>query len=292
VRIDLHVHSTASDGTLTPTQVMAQAVDRGLDVVGLTDHDSPAGWAEAAEAAPAAGVTLVCGMEVSTKLHGAGVHLLAYLPDAAYPPLAAELERIIAGREGRVAAIVEQLRGAGVDITVDDVRHQARDTPAVGRPHVADVLIAKGVVVDRAQAFRSWLGYGQPGFVVRYAPQTPDMTRLIVEAGGAVVVAHPWGRGSRRVLDAEALAGLRDAGLTGVEVDHQDHTVGDRARLRGLADEFGLLVTGGSDFHGAGKEDHELGCNLTEPGQFEALLDAAAANAARSGLAVPEVVRR
>jgi predicted metal-dependent phosphoesterase TrpH len=290
VRIDLHVHSTASDGTLTPTQVLEHAAAARLDVVALTDHDSPAGWTEAADAARATGVTLIPGMEISTKLQGAGVHLLAYLPDPTSPALAAELDQIIAGRAGRVAAMVGQLRAAGVDITVADVRRQASGTPAVGRPHVADILIAKGVVADRAEAFRTWLGYGQPGFVVRYAPQAAAMTRLIVEAGGAAVVAHPWGRGSRRVLDAEALAALRDAGLTGIEVDHQDHAPEDRARLRALAGDLDLVVTGASDFHGAGKEGHDLGCNLTAPDQLERLLDAASGNAARSGLAVAKVV--
>ena len=290
MRIDLHVHSTASDGTLTPTQVMEQAAAASLDVVGLTDHDSPAGWAEAADAARATGVTFVPGMEVSTKLFGAGVHVLAYLPDPTYPPLAAELDRIIQGRAGRLAAIIEQLRGAGVDITAGDVRRQAAGTPAVGRPHVADVLVAKGVVADRAEAFGSWLGYGQPGFVVRYATQTDEMIRLIADAGGAAVLAHPWGRGSRRVLDSETLAALRAIGLTGIEVDHQDHAPDDREQLRALGEDLGLVLTGASDFHGAGKQDHELGCNLTSPEQYERLLDAAAANAAKSGLAVAEVV--
>jgi 3',5'-nucleoside bisphosphate phosphatase len=292
VRIDLHVHSTASDGTLTPTELIEHAAASALDVVGLTDHDSPAGWAEAAEAARAHGVTLVPGMEVSTKLSGAGVHLLAYVPDPTYPPLAAELDAIIAGREGRLAAIVERLRAEGVDITADDVRRQAAGSPAVGRPHVADVLVAKGVVATRAEAFRGWLGYGQPGFVVRYATPTDEMVRLVVSAGGAAVIAHPWGRGSRRVLDEDTLAALRAVGLTGIEVDHQDHAPEDRERLRAIAADLGLVVTGASDFHGAGKENHELGCNLTSPDQYERLLAAAAANAASSGLAVAEVVSR
>jgi 3',5'-nucleoside bisphosphate phosphatase len=292
VRIDLHVHSTASDGTLTPTEVMERAAAIGLDVVGLTDHDSPTGWAEAADAAAATGVTFVPGMELSTKLDGAGVHLLAYVPDPTYPPLAAELDRIIAGREGRLAAIVKQLRDADIDITAEDVRRQAAGSPAVGRPHVADVLVSRGVVADRAEAFRTWLGYGQPGFVVRYATPTDVMVRLIGEAGGAAVIAHPWGRGSRRVLDADTLAWLRDEGLTGIEVDHQDHAPEDRERLRALADDLGLVHTGASDFHGAGKQDHDLGCNLTSPDQYERLLAAAAANAARSGRAVATVVGR
>jgi predicted metal-dependent phosphoesterase TrpH len=271
---------------------MRTAAEVGLDVVGLTDHDSPAGWPEAAEAARQTGVAFVPGMEISSKLRGAGVHVLAYMPDPTHPPLAAELDLILAGREGRLAAIVEQLRSAGVDITADDVRRQVGSSPAVGRPHVADVLIAKGVVADRAEAFRTWLGYGQPGFVVRYATPTHAMVRLVTAAGGAAVIAHPWGRGSRRVLDADELGALRESGLVGIEVDHQDHTRQDRARLRAIARELDLVVTGSSDFHGAGKPDHDLGCNVTEPAEYDRLLDAAAANAARSGRAVAAVVER
>jgi predicted metal-dependent phosphoesterase TrpH len=292
VRIDLHVHSTASDGTLTPSEVMVAAAETGLDVVGVTDHDSPAGWPESADAARRLGVTFVPGMEISSKLRGAGVHVLAYVPDPTYPPLARELGLIIAGRDGRLAAIVEQLRAAGLDISETDVRRQAGNSPAVGRPHIADVLVAKGVVATRAEAFRTWLGYGQPGFVVRYSTPTADMVRLITDAGGAAVIAHPWGRGSRRVLDIETLAELRAEGLVGIEVDHQDHGPDDRVALRTIARDLDLVVTGSSDFHGAGKENHELGCNLTSPDELDRLLAAAAANAARSGLDVAEVVGR
>lgn len=292
VRIDLHSHSTASDGTQSPADVVELAAAAGLDVLALTDHDSADGWADAGQAALRSGIMLVPGMEISTKHSGAGVHLLAYLPDAAYPPLVDELGRILAGRDGRLASILGQLRAAGLDITEAEVRQQVGRSPAVGRPHIADVMVAKGWVRDRTEAFDRWLSAGQPGYVVRYATPTVDMIRLVAAAGGASVVAHPWGRASRRALDAEALSALTAAGLAGVEVDHQDHGGADRQALRRLAGELGLVVTGASDYHGDGKVNHELGCNLTAPAEFERLLDAAARNAEAAGRPVPEVVRR
>ena len=289
--IDLHTHSRASDGTDSPAEVIGKAHASGLDVIGLTDHDSAAGWAEAATAARAVGVTFVPGMEISTKLDGAGVHLLAYLPDPTYPPLVDELTRILAGRTGRLGAMLAQLREAGVDVTEEEVLAQVGDSPAIGRPHIADVLVAKGVVSDRTEAFRDWLGWGRPGYAVRYATPTKDMIAIVTAAGGAAVIAHPWGRGSRRGLDRVALAELVDLGLVGIEVDHQDHADADREALRRLAADLGLVATGSSDYHGDGKVDHELGCNVTSQEQFEALLARASANAAAAGRSAAEVVR-
>jgi predicted metal-dependent phosphoesterase TrpH len=300
VRIDLHTHSTASDGTYRPSDVVRLAAAAGLDVLALTDHDSMSGWPEAAEAAEAAGaagaaadhaITLVPGMEISTKHAGAGVHLLGYLLDPGYPPLAEELRRILEGREGRLAAMLEQLGRAGITITEQDVRRRVGTSPAVGRPHIADVMVAGGFVADRGEAFSRWLNAGRPGHVVRYATATATMIRLVTAAGGVAVIAHPWGRGSRQVLDLATLATLRDAGLAGIEVDHQDHSPSDRRSLRAMAAELGLIVTGSSDFHGIGKVDHELGCNLTAPDQYERLLERAARNAVRSGRDVLHAVR-
>lgn len=292
MRIDLHVHSTASDGTQSPAEVVEVAAATGIGVLALTDHDSASGWAEAAVAARRVGITLVPGMEISTKYDGSGVHLLGYLPDPAYPPLAAELAKVLAGREGRLTSMLAQLRAAGVDITEAEVLRQVGRSPAIGRPHIADVLVAKGIVTDRTEAFNTWLSSGRPGYVVRYATPTAAMIRLVTEAGGAAVIAHPWGRGSRRVIDGSTLAEFVAAGLVGLEVDHQDHTPEDRQRLRRLAADAGLLVTGASDYHGDGKIDHDLGCNLTAPDQFESLLAAAAHNASVSGRGTPTVVGR
>jgi hypothetical protein len=290
VRIDLHTHSTASDGTLTPTEVIEAAVDTGLDVVALTDHDSADGWDEAAEAARRSGLTFVSGMEISTKHEGAGVHLLAYLPDPTHPGLAHELGRILDGRTDRLPAMIAQLQAAGLDISADEVREHATSAAALGRPHVADVLVAKRYAADRDQAFRDWLGWGRPGYVSRYAPSTAVMIDLVVEAGGVPVIAHPWGRGSRRVLDRDTVGGLVDRGLVGLEVDHQDHDAATRADLRDLARQLGLVMTGSSDFHGAGKVDHDLGVNTTAAAELDLLLTRAADNAASSGRRVPEVV--
>ena len=289
MRIDLHTHSRASDGTQSPAGVVSLAARAGLDVVALTDHDSAAGWEEAVAAAATSGIRLVPGMELSTKVDGAGVHLLAYLADPSYPALASELTRILAGRTGRLGAIVARLQGAGVDITEREVLHQVGGAEAVGRPHVADVLVAKGLAADRTEAFDRWLSSGRPGHVVRYATPTPTMVELVTAAGGAAVLAHPWGRGSRRVVDRRLLAELADAGLVGIEVDHQDHSPADRAALRRLAGELDLVVTGSSDFHGDGKVDHELGCNLTAPDQFERLLERAGEHAVAAPGVVPQV---
>lgn len=290
VRIDLHTHSRASDGTESPAEVVAQAAQARLDVIGLTDHDSTGGWSEASKAASQFGVTLVPGVEISTKHEGAGVHLLAYLPDPDYPPLREELQRILDGRAGRLAAMLTQLREAGVDITEDEVMTQVGGALAIGRPHIADVLVAKGVATSRGEAFSEWLNWGRPGYVSRYACATRDMIRTVSESGGAAVIAHPWGRGSRQVLGREMLADLQGDGLAGIEVEHQDHGFTERAQLRAIAAELDLVATGSSDFHGSGKVDHDLGCNLTAPAQFERLLDRAAANAAASGRDVARVV--
>jgi predicted metal-dependent phosphoesterase TrpH len=286
VRIDLHTHSTASDGTYSPSDVVRLAAAGGLDVLALTDHDSMAGWAEAAGAAARYEITVVPGMEISTNHDGAGVHLLGYLLDPASPGLADELARILAGRDGRLTAMLEQLERAGVTITEQDVRTRVGASPAVGRPHIADVMVAKGFVSDRGEAFSTWLNAGRPGHVARYATPTAAMIELVTAAGGAAVIAHPWGRGSRRAIDVESLAQFKQAGLVGLEVDHQDHTESDRRSLRAMAAELDLVVTGSSDFHGLGKVDHDLGCNLTSPAEYERLLAAASSNAARSGLDV------
>jgi predicted metal-dependent phosphoesterase TrpH len=272
VRIDLHTHSSASDGTDTPGDLVREAAAAGLDVVALTDHDAMSGWGEAQQAADEAGITLVPGLEISTRFHHRGVHLLGYLPDPTHPGLVGELDRILEGRTARTPAIVAALREHGIDVSEEDVRRESGGSVAAGRPHVADALVRLGVVADRTEAFATLLSPGQPGYVNRYASALEEMIPLVAAAGGVSVVAHPWGRGSRSVLDAEALAGLKDLGLAGIEVDHQDHSPADRAELRALARDLDLVVTGSSDHHGLGKVDHDLGVNTTDPEQYERLL--------------------
>jgi predicted metal-dependent phosphoesterase TrpH len=290
VRIDLHTHSRASDGTQSPAELVRAAVDAGLDVLAITDHDTSDGWAEAAATASEVGLTLVRGMELSTWFRGRGVHLLAYLPDPTYPPLVAELGRILGGRDARVPAMVDRLNGLGIPITQDDVRRAAGDAAATGRPHVADALVALGAVTDRDEAFLKYLAAGRPAYVGRYAGDLPEMVGIVADAGGVSVLAHPWGRHERSSLDEAALAELAELGLAGIEVDHQDHDAESRAALRAIARDLGLVATGSSDHHGAGKADHELGVNTTDPEEFARLLALAEDAAQRSGRHTPEVV--
>ncbi len=291
MRIDLHTHSRASDGTQSPGDVVRAAAAAGLDVLGLTDHDTTAGWDEAAAAAEVEGLALVRGIEVSTRHRGRGVHLLAYLPDPTYQPLQAQLGRIIEGRNTRIPEMLDRLaRYADIHLTVDDVRAASPDTSVVGRPHVADAIVAAGHAVDRSDVFARLVGQGGPAYVDRYAAPLLDMVRVVGEAGGVTVVAHAWGRHGPAGLSETDLADLAEHGLAGLEVDHQDHDAHARDRLRGLARDLDLVVTGSSDYHGLGKVDHDLGCNTTSPDDYARLLELAAASAERSGRAAAAVV--
>jgi len=289
VRIDLHTHSNRSDGTDPVDVLIAHAKRDGLDVIALTDHDTADGWVEGRRAAEQLGIGFVPGIEISCKLNGISVHLLGYLPDPAYGPLAEELQIVRDGRTDRIPSIVARLNGMGVALTVDEVLAQATGTPSVGRPHVADALVANGTVANRSEAFDKFLADGKPGHVSHYAIDPRRAIDLVRAAGGVPVIAHPWGRSSHRVITADLLAHLvADHGLAGIEVDHQDHSPESRATLRGMAMDLGLIYTGSSDHHGVGKVDHDLGVNTTEPEQFERLLDVAKANAAASEANVPE----
>jgi predicted metal-dependent phosphoesterase TrpH len=291
VRIDLHTHTRASDGTQTPEELVRAAELAGLNVLGLTDHDATEGWTEAARTAEEVGITLVRGVEISTKHRGRGAHLLAYLADPTYPPLVEQLEKILDGRSSRVPAMLERLRGLGIEVDIHDVRRASDGTAATGRPHVADALVTLGVVPDRSAAFERYLNPGRPAHVNRYAPELVEMLRIVEEAGGVSVLAHPWGRTGSSVMDEQAIAELTGLGLAGLEVDHPDHPPDRRARLRAIAERLDLVVTGSSDHHGAGKRDHALGVNTTAPEQYERLLALADAASARSGRPTPEVVQ-
>ncbi|HJR40005.1 MAG TPA: PHP domain-containing protein [Nocardioidaceae bacterium] len=292
MRIDLHTHSNRSDGTTSPSDLVRHASEVGIDVLGLTDHDTTEGWDEAADVADRVGLGLVRGIELSCKLAGYGVHLLAYLPDPTHPALAAELERILDGRSSRLPAILDKLRDLGIDIEAKDVRRLAGEAAAMGRPHVADALVAKGVVASRKEAFDRFLGTGGPAYVKRYAADLHEMVGTVAAAGGVTVLAHPWAsRHNFDALDAAGLAALKEIGLSGIEVDHQDHDPSTRERLREIARDLDLVVTGSSDYHGDGKVDHELGCNTTAPEEYERLVALAEKAAIASGRTTPEVVR-
>ncbi|KRD44534.1 metal-dependent phosphoesterase [Cellulomonas sp. Root930] len=263
MRIDLHTHSTASDGTGAPAQVVSDAAAAGLDVVALTDHDTTAGWAEAEQAAHEHGIALVRGTEVSARSSGISIHLLSYLQDPTHPALTVELDRTRDARLNRARQIVELL-AVDVPITWDDVLEQARDAVVVGRPHIADALVARGVVPDRDAAFVHLLASDGPYHVPHYAPDGPAAVRAIRAAGGVPVFAHPGADARGRIVPDRVFDRLAAAGLGGIEVDHRDHSPAQRVRLRGIADRLGLLVTGSSDYHGDGKANR-LGENLTAP---------------------------
>lgn len=249
---DLHAHSTVSDGTESPARLMQQAATAGLWGVALTDHDSTSGWAEAAAAVPDTGVALIPGMELSTREGFMSVHMLAYLVDPLDEGLLAETARIRESRMTRAEEIVRRI-GRDYELSWEDVIAQTADGTTIGRPHIADALVARGHVATRSAAFAGILhpraGYAQP----HYAPDPLTGVRLIRAAGGVPVLAHPGTRGAEQVMPAHRLARLVDAGLFGLEVDHPENRADAKPRLRALAERFGLAVTGSSDYHGAGK---------------------------------------
>jgi len=261
VPADLHTHSSVSDGTETPTMLVRAAVKAGLGTVALTDHDSTAGWHEASQAARESGITLIPGMEFSTRLGWKSVHLLAYLFDPNDGELATETARIRDSRLKRAESIVERI-SADYALTWEDVVAQTTPGATVGRPHIADALVARGYVPTRSEAFAGILHPATGYYVPHYAPEPLHAVELIRAAGGVPVIAHPATRGRDRVLDESYLGRLVDAGLFGLEVDHRENTEDGRRRLHELADRFGLALTGSSDYHGAGKPNR-LGENTT-----------------------------
>ena len=269
MRIDLHTHSSVSDGTDTPSELVGKARAVGLDVVGVTDHDTFDGLDEAVAEGDRLGVHVVRGMELSCSRSGSSVHVLAYCADPASPGLAAEMARVRDGRLGRLAGVLAKLAELGVPVSEAEVMAQVGESPSVGRPHIADALIKAGHVRDRQEAFDRFLADGGPAHVHRYTIEVDRGIDLVHDAGGLAVIAHPWGRGREHVLPPSVLeAMVGDHGLDGIEVDHQDHDDDTRRQLRTLADRLGLLATGSSDYHGTGKLDHDLGCNTTDPTVF------------------------
>jgi 3',5'-nucleoside bisphosphate phosphatase len=275
VRIDLHTHSTASDGTLAPAELVRAAAASGLAVVALTDHDTSAGWAEAERALPS-GLTLVTGAELSCRWFGTepsiALHLLAYLFDPEHAGLAAELARVRDSRESRARRMVDLLRADGIDLNWDEIL-AAAGGGSIGRPHLAQALVRLGLVPTVSAAFASeWLGE-------RYRVPKADLDvfaalALVRAAGGVAVFAHPRATVRGRVVPDQLIAELAAAGLGGLEADHDDHSPAEREHVRGLARDLGLLVTGSSDFHGANKTVR-LGACTTAPDQYEALVGAA-----------------
>ena len=263
MRIDLHTHSVASDGTDAPADVVVAAARAGLDVVALTDHDTTSGWADAADAALAHGVALVRGAEISCRAGGLSVHLLSYLHDPADAALLAQTEDTRESRLLRARRIVERL-AEDYPLTWADVEAQTEEDTTVGRPHIADALVARGHVVDRNAAFATLLAVGSRYYVPHHAPDAVAAVRLVRAAGGVPVLAHPAASRRGSVVADDVIAAMVDAGLAGVEVDHRDHDETQRAHLRGIARELDLLTTGSSDYHGTGKANL-LGEHTTSP---------------------------
>lgn len=268
--IDLHTHSTASDGTDSPAELLRAAAAAGVTTVALTDHDTTVGWAEAATALPP-GLSLVRGAELSCRYSGISLHLLAYLFDPGEPTLAAGLRRVRESRVPRARAMVERLRGAGVDVSWEDVLAHVGPDATVGRPHIADALVARGLVRDRDEAFAGVLSSRGAAYVPHVALDPLTAVRAVRRAGGVPVLAHPFARARGQVLDEEAIVAMAEAGLAGLEVQHRDHTEADVRRLDALAHDLGLLITGSSDYHGAGKPNR-LGERTTSPATLEGIV--------------------
>lgn len=284
MRIDLHSHSTASDGTDPPYEVVRLAGQAGLDILALTDHDTLAGQVSARRALPP-GLTLVTGLELSCRLDGRSVHMLGYgLDRMAGSELAAECETIVTARRDRGRRMVDLLRGLGVGITWPQVEALATGG-VVGRPHVARAMVAAGAIERPEQAFTpEWIGAGGRAYVSRYALDPVRAIRLIAEAGGAAVVAHPGALSRGWKIPEQAIARLARAGLAGLEVWHPDHDEAERARLGTLAASLNLVPTGGSDDHGS-LTGHRLGQETCPEESYERLM-------ARLGRPGPATERR
>jgi len=263
MRIDLHTHSWASDGTQSPAEVVSAAVEARLDVLALTDHDTTTGWDEAAEAATSHGIALVRGIEISCLYEGVSIHLLGYLQDPTAPGLREELELSRRGREGRARRMVELL-SQDLSLHWDDVLEHVDPGATIGRPHIADAMVAKGIVASRNEAFANYLFTGSRYFAPHYAPDPVRAVQLVGEAGGVAVMAHPFASRRGNIVEDEVVEAMAEAGMAGLEVYHRDHTTDEVRHGLDLAASLDLFVTGSSDYHGVGKSNL-LGENTTDP---------------------------
>jgi len=253
--IDLHSHTNESDGTCSPEQLVAEAVRAGVRVLGITDHDTFRGFDQAAATAQEAGVELVCGIELSTKLHGQSVHLLGYfLGDDGLAEFRTWVLDMQASRRDRNIRLVARLQELGFDITLEEA--EARGRGMTGRPHFAQLLIEKGYVANYREAFDDYLDESAKGYVYRREPQFAEGVERIRKAGGIASLAHPVRvKGDVPSLTPE----LKDAGMNAIEAYHSDHTDENTELYLSLASRYGLMVTGGSDFHGTAKPGVTLG---------------------------------
>lgn len=262
MKIDLHTHSSASDGTQLPGEVIRSAAEAGLDVVALTDHDTTAGWEEAAQAAREHAVAFVPGTEVSCQTDdGISVHLLSYLQDPQDRALDEVMQRARRSRRTRAERMVEMI-AEDYPISWEQVLDQVVGDATVGRPHLADALVAAGIAQTRSEAFSTVLHPRSGYYVGHYAPDPVTAVRLVRQAGGVPVMAHPLAGVRGRTVGQEVFDAMIEAGLAGLEIAHRDNPPEARAVLSQMAAEHDLIVTGSSDYHGSGKPN-ELGENLT-----------------------------
>lgn len=270
MKIDLHTHSTRSDGTMSPTELIQHAIINDVTVLGLTDHDTIAGWEEAT-AAVRGDFQLVLGAEISclTEDHRS-IHMLGLLFDPSYQPLQDALEMSRDDRIPRMKKMIELMAADGIKITYEEVLQYQPEGATLGRPHLADALVAKNIVKTRDQAFAQYLANDSKYYVSHIAPTPLDAVKLIRAAGGVAVIAHPYSSMRDTKMTVANFVELKAAGLNGIEVDHRDHGAEERNNLRAIAKELDLVVTGSSDFHGSGKLNL-IGENVTSPEHWQAL---------------------
>ena len=273
--IDLHTHTNASDGTDSPSELIDKAINRGINILALTDHDTTRGWSEASSAllnhSSQSSMKLVLGAEISCQdENGISIHMLGLLFDPDYEPLFEVLERTRENRHSRMERIIARLNEAGIDITLDEVNAQRKGDATLGRPHLADALVARGHVASRDEAFAALLHNKSKFYINHYSPSPVETIKLIKAAGGVAVIAHPLASQRGRTISMDLFESLISAGLDGIEVDHRDHSESEKSELLRFAIENELIVTGSSDYHGTGKLN-QLAEYTTHPRQWEAL---------------------
>jgi 3',5'-nucleoside bisphosphate phosphatase len=258
---DLHTHSTFSDGTNSVAENLKLAVDRGLDGIAITDHDTFDGHAEAREAAEGVELEIVPGIEFSAEYAGASLHVLAYWVDPDHLGVRDELTRLTDSRFRRGEMMVENLRALGHDVSFERVREIAGDT-VIARPHVAQAMVEAGIVATEKEAFERFISDGGVAYVPKHALEPLDALELILDAGGVCVLAHPGMWRGEEAVPEELIERMAEAGMAGLEVDHPDHDPEQRARYRDIASRLGLVPTGASDCHGE-RVGYRLGCDTT-----------------------------
>jgi predicted metal-dependent phosphoesterase TrpH len=268
--IDLHTHSLASDGTDTPGELINKAHASGITVLGLMDHDTVAGWDEATMYLRP-GMSLVLGSEISCQtLDGTSVHMLGMLFDRDNSALSEVLATTRDNRLTRMNRIIARLNEAGYEISIEDVLAQLAPGATLGRPHLADALIAKKLVASRDEAFAELLHNNSKYYISHYSPTPEDAIKLIKQAGGVAVIAHPLASLRGRTINIESFKSMVEAGLDGIEISHRDQSEDERELLREVVARYGIIATGSSDYHGNGKLN-ELAEFTTKPEDFEAL---------------------